>query len=158
MFFLSYRYSLQAGNPSVVVDAVFHSSLKERCKVDPEFKMFLIRMRYLLIIRRIPHNCSRYLELAFQHIEQQFNCLLSPSIATPNILSKGRLDSRSVDIPLSLYGLNEKPEMVEPGSEEAPNWSCSVEDGGHTLVITLSVPRLVGLLSSAWCADVMLTR
>lgn len=32
-----------AGKPSVVVDAVFHSSLKERCGVETEFKMFLIR-------------------------------------------------------------------------------------------------------------------
>jgi len=113
----------KAGKPSVVVDAVFHSSLKERCGVDSEFKMFLI-------------------QLAFQHIEQQFDCLLSPSIATPNIVSKGKLDSRTVNIPLSLYGLNEEPELVTPASEETPNWSCSIKDGGRTLVVTLSVPRL----------------
>ena len=119
--------------------------------------MFLIRTRYLLIARRPLHNHSRHLELAFQHIEEQFNCLLSPSIATPNILSKGKLDSRSVNVPLFLYGLNEKPETVKPASEEPPNWSCNVEDEGHTLVITLSVPRLVRLLSSARYADVVLT-
>lgn len=34
-----------AGKPSVVVDAVFHPSLKERCGIDSEFKMFLIRTR-----------------------------------------------------------------------------------------------------------------
>jgi len=113
----------KAGKPSVVADAVFHSSLKERCEIDAEFKMFLI-------------------QLAFQHIEQQFNCLLSPSITTPNILSKGKLNSRSVNIPLSLYGLDETPERVTPASEEPPNWSCNVEDGGHTLVIALTVPRL----------------
>lgn len=97
------------------------------------------------------------LELAFQHVEQQFNCLLSPSIATPNILSKGKLDSRTVNIPLSLYGPNEEPEMGTPTSEERPNWSCSIKEGGHTLVVTLSVPRLVGFPSSARCADVKLT-
>jgi len=97
--------------------------LKERCGVDSEFKMFLI-------------------QLAFQHIEQQFDCLLSPSIETPNIVSKGKLDSRTVNIPLSLYGLNEEPELVTPASEETPNWSCSIKDGGRTLVVTLSVPRL----------------
>jgi len=113
----------KAGKPSVVVDAVFHSSLKERCGVDSEFKMFLI-------------------QLAFQHIEQQFNCLLSPSIATPNIVSKGKLNTRSVNIPLSLYGLNEEPEAAKPELEETPNWSCVVKDGEHTLIITLFVPRL----------------
>lgn len=113
----------KAGKPSVVVDAVFHSSLKERSGIDSEFKMFLI-------------------QLAFQHIEQQFGCMLSPSIATPNIVSKGKLDSRTVNIPLSLYGLNEKPDLVTPLSEETPNWSCSIKDEGRTLVITLSVPRL----------------
>jgi len=82
------------------------------------------------------------IQLAFQHIEEQFDCLLSPSITTPNIVSKGKLDSRTVNIPLSLYGLNEKPELGPPASAETPNWSCSVKDGGHTLVITLSVPRL----------------
>ncbi|KAF9784740.1 PIH1 family, partial [Thelephora terrestris] len=117
----------KAGKPSVVVDAVFHSCLKERCGIDSEFKMFLI-------------------QLAFQHIEQQFDCLLSPSIATPNIVSKGKLDPRTVNIPLSLYGLNEKPETVTLASEETPNWTCGIKDGGSTLVVTLSVPRLVRLL------------
>jgi hypothetical protein len=41
---------IAAGKPSVVVDAVFHSSLKERCGVDSEFKMFLIRTRRLSIV------------------------------------------------------------------------------------------------------------
>jgi len=113
----------KAGKPSVVADAVFHSSLKGRCEADSEFKMFLIR-------------------LAFQHIEQQFDCMLSPSIATPNIVSKGKLDSRSVNIPLSLYSLNEEPGTVAPPPEETPKWSITVKDGGHTLLIILSMPRL----------------
>jgi len=122
----------KAGKPSVVADAVFHSSLKERCGIDPEFKMFLI-------------------QLAFQHIEQQFNCLLSTSIATPNIQSKGKLDSRSVNIPLALYGVNEEPEAVTPTSEEPPNWSCGIKDGGQTLVVALFVPRLTerGMIRNA---------
>ena len=37
--------SILAGKPSVVVDAVFHSSLEERSGIDSEFKMFLIRAR-----------------------------------------------------------------------------------------------------------------
>jgi len=102
---------------------VFHSSLKERCGVNSEFKMFLI-------------------QLAFQHIEEQFDCLLSPSITTPNIVSKGKLDSRTVNIPLSLYGLNEKPGLGTPPFVETPDWSCNVKDEGHTLVVTISVPSL----------------
>jgi len=81
-------------------------------------------------------------QLAFQHIEQQFSCLLSPSIAMPNILSKGTLNSRSVNVPLSLFGLNEEAETVTPASEEPPKWSCSMENGTRTLVLSLSVPRL----------------
>jgi len=42
---------IPAGKPSVVVDAVFHSSLEERCGVDVEFKMFLIRACHLPIAR-----------------------------------------------------------------------------------------------------------
>lgn len=106
--------------------------------------MFLIRTRFSF------DPPERYLtvgdgvqELAFQHIEQQFNCLLSPSVTTPNILSKGKLNSRSVNVPLSLYGLYEEPEAVPRASEEPPNWSCGVKDGEHTLVVIFSVPRLV---------------
>lgn len=61
----------------------------------------------------------------------------------PNILSKGTLNSRSVNVPLSLYGLNEEAETGTPASEEPPSWSCSMEDGARTLVLSLSVPRLV---------------
>ena len=43
--FASLRLShfITAGKPSAVVDAVFHSSVKERCGAEPEFKIFLIR-------------------------------------------------------------------------------------------------------------------
>lgn len=40
---LTLRLFVPAGKPSVVVDAVFHSSLKERSGINSEFKMFLIR-------------------------------------------------------------------------------------------------------------------
>lgn len=42
--------SISVGKPSVVVDAVFHSSLKDRCGINSEFKMFLIRACYLSIV------------------------------------------------------------------------------------------------------------
>jgi hypothetical protein len=44
------RLPIPAGKPSVVVDAVFHSCLKERCGIDSEFKMFLIRTYHLPIV------------------------------------------------------------------------------------------------------------
>ena len=47
---------IPAGKPSVVVDAVFHASLQERCGIDPEFKMFLIRARYLSIISTLSYD------------------------------------------------------------------------------------------------------
>lgn len=40
---------ISAGKPSVVVDAVFHSSLKERCEINSEFKMFLIRECFVFL-------------------------------------------------------------------------------------------------------------
>ena len=45
-----------AGKPSAVVDAVFHSSLEERSGIDSEFKMFLIRARYLSIVLRLSYD------------------------------------------------------------------------------------------------------
>jgi len=47
---------IPAGKPSVVVDAVFNSSLKGRSGINSEFKMFLIRARYLSIARRLSYN------------------------------------------------------------------------------------------------------
>lgn len=41
---------ISAGKPSVVVDAVFHSSLKERCGVNSEFKMFLVRTCAMVLL------------------------------------------------------------------------------------------------------------
>lgn len=35
-----------AGKKAVVVDAIYHSSLKQRSLTDPEFKTFLIRVLY----------------------------------------------------------------------------------------------------------------
>jgi len=45
-----------AGKPSVVVDAVFHSSLEERPGIDLEFKIFPIRACYLSIVRRLSYD------------------------------------------------------------------------------------------------------
>ncbi|KAI0742766.1 pre-RNA processing PIH1/Nop17-domain-containing protein [Daedaleopsis nitida] len=82
----------KAGKPSVVIDCVFNASLKSRSLRSPEFKTYLI-------------------ELAFQRIEAQHSLLLSRQIGTPNILSKGKLQKRSVLIPTSLYS------SAQPGGE-----------------------------------------
>ena len=44
---LTPRLFVPAGKPSVVLDAVFHSSFKEISGIDSEFKMFLIRTHTL---------------------------------------------------------------------------------------------------------------
>ncbi|KAF8901052.1 pre-RNA processing PIH1/Nop17-domain-containing protein [Gymnopilus junonius] len=73
----------KAGNPSLVFDCIFNSSLKSRTLRDPEFKIFLI-------------------ELSLQRIEAQTGLTLSRSIGTPNILSKGKLLPRTVQVPASM--------------------------------------------------------
>ena len=140
---LSYRCPLQLVNPRSSLMLCFIHACRSEAGPTRSSRCFL---SVRIVFGRLSYNCLWHPELAFQHIEQQFNCLLSPSIATLNILSKGKLDSRSVNIPLSLYGLNEDPEAVTSASEETPRWSCDLEDGGHTLVVTLYVPRLVCLL------------
>jgi len=67
-----------------VLDCVYNASLKSRALKDPAFKTFLI-------------------ELAFQRVEAQWGILLSRQIGTPNIASKGKLQPRTVSIPVALY-------------------------------------------------------
>ncbi|OCH91358.1 hypothetical protein OBBRIDRAFT_792407 [Obba rivulosa] len=74
----------KAGKPAVVLDCVYNASLKSRTLKDPAFKTFLI-------------------ELAFQRVEAQWHILLSRQIGTPNIASKGKLQPRTVSIPVALY-------------------------------------------------------
>lgn len=83
----------KAGKPSVVFDSVFHSSLKSRALKDVEFKTFLE-------------------ELAFQRIEAQSQLPLSRTVGRPNIRSKGKLNPRTVLIPVGLYP-RDHPERVE---------------------------------------------
>ncbi|EIW76710.1 hypothetical protein CONPUDRAFT_139435, partial [Coniophora puteana RWD-64-598 SS2] len=74
----------KAGQPSLVFDAVFNSSLKSRSLKDPQFKTFLI-------------------ELAFQRIEAQTGLQLSRQISTPNIASKGKPLARQIQVPAALF-------------------------------------------------------
>ncbi|KAI0759087.1 pre-RNA processing PIH1/Nop17-domain-containing protein [Fomes fomentarius] len=97
----------KAGKPSAVFDAIFNSSLKSRTLRSPEFKTYLI-------------------ELTFQRIEAQYGLLLSRQIGTPNILSKGKLQPRSVLIPTSLYTSDQTSTIIpseptrKPLIEELP--------------------------------------
>ncbi|CAA7261955.1 unnamed protein product [Cyclocybe aegerita] len=77
----------KAGNPSIVFDCIYHTSVKSRTLCDPEFKIFLV-------------------ELALQRIEAQTGLSLSRNIATPNIASKGKLLPRTVQIPASLLHIS----------------------------------------------------
>ena len=63
-------------------------------------------------------------ELAFQRIEAQYSLLLSRQIGTPNIASKGKVQSRSVLIPTSLY----------------QNTSSDAKPAGKPLIEELSTP------------------
>ncbi|KAI5990452.1 pre-RNA processing PIH1/Nop17-domain-containing protein [Pisolithus albus] len=78
------RDSDKAGKPAIVFDAVFNPSIKSRASKDADFKYFII-------------------ELAFQRIEAQTTIILSRQIGTPNIASKGKLQTRQVVVPSSLY-------------------------------------------------------
>ncbi|KAF8235054.1 hypothetical protein L208DRAFT_1451461 [Tricholoma matsutake] len=75
----------KAGNPSLVFDCIYNSSLKSRTLTNPEFKIFLV-------------------ELALQRLEAQTSLVLSRQIGTPNIASKGKLLPRTVSMPAFLFG------------------------------------------------------
>ncbi|KAG1875812.1 pre-RNA processing PIH1/Nop17-domain-containing protein [Suillus subluteus] len=70
----------KAGQPALVVDCVFHTSIKSRILKEPNFKAFII-------------------ELALQRVESHTSLLLSRQIGTPNIASKGKPVSRQVLVP-----------------------------------------------------------
>ncbi|KAH7924449.1 hypothetical protein BV22DRAFT_1066784 [Leucogyrophana mollusca] len=74
----------KAGQPSVVFDCIFNSSIKSRTLKDPEFKTFII-------------------ELALQRVEARTSITLSRQIGTPNIASKGKPETRQVLVPTVLY-------------------------------------------------------
>ncbi|KAJ6524476.1 PIH1 family [Mycena capillaripes] len=73
----------KSGNPSLVFDCIYHTSIRSRTVRDPAFKVFIQ-------------------ELALQRIEAQTSLVLSRQISTPNIASKGKLLPRTVLIPSSV--------------------------------------------------------
>lgn len=91
----------KSGNPSLVVDCVFNSTLKSQVLIDQDFKIFLV-------------------ELALQRIEAQTGLTLSRKIGRPNITAKGKLEPRVVRIPNVLIqgakSLDDAPKaaIIEP--------------------------------------------
>ncbi|KAH9976764.1 pre-RNA processing PIH1/Nop17-domain-containing protein, partial [Lactifluus volemus] len=74
----------KAGNPALVFDCIYHSSLKDHGSKDAVFKSVLI-------------------ELALQQIEAESSFSLSRVYGTPNIASKGTLEPRLVAVPATLF-------------------------------------------------------
>ncbi|KAJ7041272.1 pre-RNA processing PIH1/Nop17-domain-containing protein [Mycena alexandri] len=152
----------KSGNPSLVFDCIFHSSIRSRTVRDPAFKIFIQ-------------------ELGLQRIEAQTSLVLSRQISTPNIASKGKLQPRTAHIPASLStvtaakaplieeieniispsvtagALNDnksepqaakgkgilKPTAVPAASQ--PTWSWSKTPAG-AIEITISIPSLTRAL------------
>ncbi|KAJ7141831.1 pre-RNA processing PIH1/Nop17-domain-containing protein [Mycena crocata] len=87
----------KAGNPSLVFDCIYHSSIRSRTVRDATFKAFI-------------QGASR--------IEAQSALVLSRQISTPNIASKGKLLPRTVLIPSSFLPPSSTPK--KPLIEEVP--------------------------------------
>ncbi|KIK11810.1 hypothetical protein PISMIDRAFT_19213 [Pisolithus microcarpus 441] len=95
------RDSDKAGKPAIVFDAVFNLSIKSRTSKDVDFKFFIIGA----YASHTPSSLVTFFasELAFQRIEAQTTIILSRQIGTPNIAFKGKLQTRQVVVPSSLY-------------------------------------------------------
>ncbi|KXN83983.1 PIH1 domain-containing protein 1 [Leucoagaricus sp. SymC.cos] len=130
----------KAGNPSLVIDCVYNTTLKSRTLKDPEFKMFLA-------------------ELALQRIEAQtLSLTLSRQIGTPNIAAKGKLEPRRVWVPTWLATGQQAPGKSEiednvagaSASQESPQritrdpqrllWSWRKE-GDQQLMVVVAVSK-----------------
>ncbi|KAI5119345.1 hypothetical protein M0805_004022 [Coniferiporia weirii] len=90
----------KSGKPSLVFDCVFSAALKARCTKDQEFKMYLI-------------------ELSLEHVEEKVHVILSRQIGTPNIASKGKLETRTVMMSKAL---------LSPGGAEQPPTTPLVQE------------------------------
>ncbi|KAF8154081.1 pre-RNA processing PIH1/Nop17-domain-containing protein [Crassisporium funariophilum] len=92
----------KAGNPSLVFDCIYNTTIKSRTLYDPEFKIFLV-------------------ELALQRIEAQTSLTLSREIATPNITSKGKLLPRTVHLPKAMMTALTAPPPPPPPATGTAN-------------------------------------
>ncbi|KAJ7353442.1 pre-RNA processing PIH1/Nop17-domain-containing protein [Mycena albidolilacea] len=99
----------KSGNPSLVFDCIYHTSIKSRTVRDAAFKVFIQ-------------------ELALQRIEAQTSLVLSRQISTPNIASKGKLLPRTVLVPSAIPTAPHKRPLIEEISSPSP----AVAVSGHT--------------------------
>ncbi|KAG1774696.1 pre-RNA processing PIH1/Nop17-domain-containing protein [Suillus placidus] len=112
----------KAGQPALVVDCVFNTSIKSRTLKEAGFKAFII-------------------ELALQRVESQTSLLLSRKIGTPNIASKGKPVSRQVLVPGLLFPPG------HPHHKSDTKTTLIQELASSTA--TLPAPRVKGILKSA---------
>ncbi len=121
-----------AGKPSLVFDCIYNKSLKSRVLRDQDLKLFLV-------------------ELALQRIEIQFGIVLSRTIGTPNIASKGTLAPRTATIPNIDYVKPEVPtssntrpliEEITPDSDQITPLSWTWRKDGDALQVRIHVPDL----------------
>ena len=99
---LHFSLVLLAGQSAIVFDCVLNPSIKSRALKDPDFKSFIIGIHLALRIS-FPSSPLTLLELALQRIEAQTTLVLSRQIATPNIASKGKPQSRRALVSGALY-------------------------------------------------------
>jgi len=103
---------IKKGVECKVVDCVYSKELKSKALREPDFKQFLSAV-------------------ALERVEERHDLQLSRAIATPNIASKGKLESRSVVVPV--YGIpqpqarsvpqvqpNGVPQTVTPSAGSKP--------------------------------------
>jgi hypothetical protein len=137
----------KAGQPALVVDCVFNTSIKSRLK-DANFKAYII-------------------ELALRRVESHTSLSLSRQIGTPNIASKGKLASRQVHVPGLLFPpghlhheSNTKTTLIQElaspiatassqeilKSASTPTWTWTPTNDQRKIRFTINVPNLVSLV------------
>ncbi|KZP30164.1 hypothetical protein FIBSPDRAFT_850894 [Athelia psychrophila] len=95
------------GTNALVLDAMFHTSVKGRATRDEAFKVFVVAC-----------------ELTLQRIEAQSHAgglQLSRQIGAPNLASKGALAPRRVQIPSALFAAAASPSSAAPDAPDALN-------------------------------------
>jgi hypothetical protein len=133
----------KAGQPALVVDCVFNTSIKSRLK-DANFKAYII-------------------ELALRRVESHTSISLSRQIGTPNIASKGKLASRQVHVPGLLFPpghlhheSNTKTTLIQElaspiatassqeilKSASTPTWTWTPTNDQRKIRFTINVPNL----------------
>ncbi|KIM41697.1 hypothetical protein M413DRAFT_27292 [Hebeloma cylindrosporum] len=127
----------KAGNPSLVFDCIYNTTVKSRTLRDPEFKIFLV-------------------ELALQRIEAQSGLALSRNIGTPNIASKGKLLPRTVQVPAAMLpALTGAPSAIQSPTQ-IPSKPLIQEVSAPTNGVASSSPTSIDKGANINAADLTL--